>query len=55
MRSLRIRIEKLRAPALTELLLVVINNCKNDLEHGAAVTVEPNKIRVRRLHLIPNS
>lgn len=55
MRSLRIRTEKLRAPALTELLLVVIDSCKNDSEHGAAVTVEPNKIRIRRLPLIPNS
>lgn len=50
---IRIRIERLRAQALTELLLSVINKCEEDLQQGAAVTVEPSRIRVRRLPLLP--
>lgn len=49
---IRIRIEKLRAQALTELLLTVISECEEDLELGAVVTVEPRRIRVRRLPLL---
>ena len=52
---IRIRIERLRALALTELILDVIHQCQVDLEQGAAVTVEPNRIKIRRLPLIPNS
>ncbi len=51
---IRIRIQRLRAQALVDLLLTVINECKKDLEQGAAVTVEPNRIRIRRLPLISN-
>ena len=51
---IRIRIERLRAKALTNLLLMVIAECEEDLEQGAAVTVEPSRIRVRRLPLVPN-
>lgn len=52
---IRIRIQRLRALALTELILDVIDRCQDDLEQGAAVTVEPNRIRIRRLPLIPSS
>ncbi len=52
---IRIRIERLQALALTKLIVNVICQCQDDLEHGAAVTVEPNRIRIRRLPLIPNS
>jgi predicted nuclease of predicted toxin-antitoxin system len=52
---IRIRIEKLQAQALTDLLLRVIDACVHDLEQGAAVTVEPNRIRIRRLPLIPGT
>ena len=51
---IRIRIERLRALALTQLIVDVIAQCQEDLERGAAVTVEPNRIRIRRLPLIPN-
>lgn len=51
---IRIRIERLRAKALTDLLLIVINECKEDLDKGAAVTVESSRIRIRRLPLVPN-
>ncbi len=52
---IRIRIERLRALALTQLIIDVIARSKEDLEQGAAVTVEPNRIRIRRLPLIPNN
>ena len=51
---IRIRIERLRAQSLTELLLRVINECQEDLRQGAAVTVEANRIRIRRLPLLPD-
>lgn len=51
---IRIRVERLRAQALTDLLLTVVSECQEDLEQGAAVTVEPSRIRIRRLPLVPN-
>jgi predicted nuclease of predicted toxin-antitoxin system len=51
---IRIRIERLRAQALTDLLLMVITECKEELEQGSAITVEPSRIRIRRLPLLPN-
>lgn len=52
---IRIRIERLRAKAITDLILEVINQCQDDLKHGAAITVEPNRIRIRRLPLLSDS
>lgn len=49
---IRIRIEGLRSRETTELLVVVINTCRGDLEAGAAVTVQEHRVRVRRLPLI---
>jgi predicted nuclease of predicted toxin-antitoxin system len=51
---IRIRIERLRAKALRDLLLQVIAECEEDLEQGSAITVEPSRIRVRRLPLLPD-
>ncbi len=51
---IRIRIERLRAQELTALLLKVILDCKEDLDQGAAITVEPRRIRTRRLPLVSN-
>jgi predicted nuclease of predicted toxin-antitoxin system len=51
---IRIRIERLRAQALTDLLLMVIAECEEELEQGSAITVEPSRIRIRRLPLVPN-
>jgi predicted nuclease of predicted toxin-antitoxin system len=51
---IRIRIERLRAQELTTLLLKVIIECKEDLDQGAAITVEPRRIRTRRLPLVSN-
>jgi len=49
---IRIRVERLRAQALTNLLLTVIAECEDDLEQGSAITVEPSRIRIRRLPLV---
>ena len=49
----RIRIQRLRAQAMTELILNVLCECSAELMQGVAVTVEPNKIRIRRLPLLP--
>ena len=51
---IRIRIERLRARALTDLLLKVITECADSLKQGSAITVEPSRIRIRRLPLVPN-
>lgn len=51
---IRIRIERLRAQAIRDLLLKVIAECEEDLEQGSAITVEPSRIRVRRLPLLPD-
>lgn len=48
---IRIRIERLRTQALANLLLTVMAECEEDLEQGVAVTVEPSRIRIRRLPL----
>lgn len=48
---IRIRIERLRAQALTDLLLTVIAECLDELAQGAALTIEPRRVRIRRLPL----
>lgn len=50
---IRIRIEGLRAEMLAQLLLDVLPQCDEDLEQGAAVTVQNGKIRIRRLPIVP--
>lgn len=50
--AIRIRIEGLRSTELVNLLLFVIEQSKADLELGAVVTVQPHRIRVRRLPLL---
>jgi len=52
---IRIRIEGLRAQALTNLILTVIGELSEDLELGAVVTVEPSRVRIRHLPLLKES
>ena len=52
---IRIRIERLRAQAVTKLLLAVVAECQRELEQGAAVTVEPSRIRIRLLPLVADA
>ena len=40
---IRIRIERLRARALTNLLLKVITECADSIKQGSAITVEPSR------------
>jgi predicted nuclease of predicted toxin-antitoxin system len=49
---IRIRIERLRAQQLTHLLLTIVAECQEELEQGSAITVEPSRIRIRRLPLV---
>ena len=45
----RIRIEGLRAMEFAELLQQVLERCGDDWKDGAMVSVQKNRIRVRRL------
>ncbi len=49
---IRIRIEGLRAEQLAELLVKVLDQSKDDLDHGALVTVTETGVRVRCLPLV---
>ena len=49
---IRIRIEGLRGGELADLLLVVLQKCDSDLVEGVAVTVQPHRLRLRRLPLV---
>ena len=49
---IRVRIEGLHAEELTEVLLRVLGACSEALESGALVSVEPQRVRVRRLPLL---
>jgi len=49
---IRIRIEGLRAEAYTRLLKEILQSCEKDLETGALVSVQPGRMRVKRLPLI---
>jgi predicted nuclease of predicted toxin-antitoxin system len=46
---IRIRIEGLRAEELSQLIQQVAAKCCDDLESGAMISVQENRIRVRRL------
>lgn len=47
----RIRIERLKARTCADVILKVIEECEPDLLAGAAVSVEPTRIRVHKLPL----
>ena len=49
---IRIRIERLQAQALTDLLLSVIDEFTEDLEKGIVLTVESSRVRMRYLPLV---
>ena len=46
---IRIRIERLKADALSKLLQTVLPQCEEELQLGAIVTVQPGRIRIHRL------
>jgi predicted nuclease of predicted toxin-antitoxin system len=49
---IRIRVEGLRAERLAGVLVDVIELCKDDLSHGAMVSVTEHGVRVRSLPLV---
>jgi predicted nuclease of predicted toxin-antitoxin system len=49
---IRVRMEGLASRPFTDLLLKVLAQCRQDLTAGALVTVQDNKIRLRRLPLL---
>ncbi len=50
---IRLRIEGLYGGAAAQLIQAVLTRCHEDLEQGAMVTVQPRRIRIRRLPLLP--
>ena len=50
---IRIRIERLYGARAASLIQAVLTQCQDDLEQGAMVTVQPGRIRIRRLPLLP--
>jgi predicted nuclease of predicted toxin-antitoxin system len=49
----RIRIEGLKGVEVARLIVEVLRRCKDELEAGALVSVQPNRVRIRRLPLVP--
>ena len=49
---IRIRIEGLYGKKAADLIQAVLTHCAEDLKQGAVVTVQPKRIRVRRLPLL---
>ncbi|MFO7631905.1 MAG: DUF5615 family PIN-like protein [Caldilinea sp.] len=47
-----IRVERLRAEALTELIQRILNDWHSELTTGAVLTVQPRRIRSHRLPLL---
>ena len=48
----RIRIEGLRAPEMTSLIVETIRLCEKDVEEGALISVEEGSVRLRRLPIL---
>ncbi len=49
---IRLRLEGLRAERTRDVVLRVLQSCRADLEAGAVASVEPDRVRIRRLPLI---
>ena len=52
---IRIRIERLRAEAVTELIQRILSDWNSELTEGAMLTVQPGRIRFRRLPLLSSA
>ena len=50
---IRIRIEGLYGQRAADLIQAVLMCCAKDVEQGALITVQPRRIRIRRLPLLP--
>ncbi len=49
---IRIRIEGLYGQKAADLIQVVLSHCAEDLRQGAAITVQPGRIRIHRMPLL---
>jgi len=49
---IRVRIEGLKAKQLADLLVRVLEQCREDLKSGAMVTVTESSVRIRHLPLV---
>ncbi len=49
---IRIRIEGLHGPKAADLIQAVLTRCAEDVKQGAVITVQPRRIRIRRLPLL---
>lgn len=49
---IRLRIQGLKAQATAALVQTVLSICAEDIDAGAVVTVQPNRLRSRRLPLV---
>jgi predicted nuclease of predicted toxin-antitoxin system len=52
---IRLRMQGLTAQGLTDLLASVLDQCREYLEQGALVTVQSDKVRIRKLPIAPKS
>jgi len=50
---IRIRMEGLYGQKAAEVIQTAITRCAEDLERGAVVTVQPGRMRIHRLPLLP--
>ncbi|MFH0980982.1 MAG: DUF5615 family PIN-like protein [Planctomycetota bacterium] len=50
---IRVRIEGVRGPELSEIIMRTIQKCETELRTGAIVSVGPRRLRLRRLPLHP--
>jgi predicted nuclease of predicted toxin-antitoxin system len=50
---IRIRLQGLYSEKAATLIKAVLSRCDEDLEKGAVVTVQPERIRIRSLPLLP--
>jgi predicted nuclease of predicted toxin-antitoxin system len=49
---IRLRIEGKKANDLAEILILVVTDFAEDLRQGAMITVQPERIRIRRLPMV---
>ncbi|MBV7337632.1 DUF5615 family PIN-like protein [Chloroflexi bacterium TSY] len=50
---IRIRIERLKAEACAELILILLEDWRDELESGVMLTVQPGRVRVHDLPILP--
>jgi hypothetical protein len=49
---IRVRIEGLRAEEMAPLIRRILEQCRQDLEEGAVISVTETRVRVRKLPIV---